>query len=191
MRRTIPILAGSLVALSVGVACSEATRYRVLNFFLDGVPRPDASLNVEIVTLVPAGPGTGEGARRAPPKRPISLHPPYAAGQCDGCHDMFSGQLRLQPEAGLCVSCHTDPPGDALYVHGPVAVSACLHCHLPHSSVYPKLLIEEAPAICLQCHGQGDLLEGPHHATMEDQACTFCHNPHGGSDRFFLKRSGP
>lgn len=193
MGRALVILAVPLCIGSFVSACSETTRYRVLTFFFDGVPTPGSG--------APAEP---EGARAATPQPRLSqgakaalraplfhVHPPYRAQRCGECHNRASGRLVRPVEAGLCQTCHQDKPGQAAYVHGPVAVNACLFCHHHHGSRHPKMLLEPLEDICFRCHDGADLTEGPHHAMLDGMACVECHNPHGGDDRFFLKRSEP
>ncbi|MHC4063210.1 MAG: cytochrome c3 family protein [Planctomycetota bacterium] len=191
IRRTVLICTLLLAMLSLGLACSANTRYRVLSFFFDGVPRPG-----EAKPTGYAAPGTFV-QQDAPdqPGRPVArrpkiyAHQPYRDNRCGGCHDSTTGQLFRLPEEGLCTTCHRDVPGQAVYVHGPVAVNACLFCHHHHSSTYPHLLLDDPAVICLRCHESEHIAAGEYHATIESRACTECHDAHGGSDRFFLKRS--
>ncbi|MFQ5415534.1 MAG: cytochrome c3 family protein [Myxococcota bacterium] len=115
------------------------------------------------------------------------VHGPYAAKECERCHDLESaasfrefgsgrvagrsskvdiaeaGRLRM-PIDELCVHCHTDlgtadAANDGLWVHGPVANGWCVTCHQSHSSRYPSLLHSEPPArLCGQCHVREDLV---------------------------------
>jgi predicted CXXCH cytochrome family protein len=91
-------------------------------------------------------------------------------------------------EEGMCHSCHPDIPGEAAYVHGPVAVNDCLTCHHYHQSILPKLLLKKVNEVCFECHDSDDLIEGAHHAKVDEQPCNECHDPHGGADPYFLKR---
>jgi predicted CXXCH cytochrome family protein len=185
------ILGFGLAALLLVPACSDQTRYRVLCFFFDGVPEPGAKPSRGYPPLYGA-PGqtttSPEGQRAA--RVPTCIHTPYRENRCAFCHDASSGLLTRTVQRGLCRECHPAIPGNAPYVHGPVAVTDCLACHEPHTAFYPKLLLKDDPTLCLQCHRSEDLTRGPYHATMGQGPCTECHDPHAGNDPFFLKRSG-
>jgi predicted CXXCH cytochrome family protein len=215
--RTLAILAAGPVVVLSGLACSEATRHRVLEFLFDGVPQPGAETTVGYAPsgrrMAPAG--MDPSAVTEAPARQVFPHPPYRDGRCGRCHRPLDGQLFRRPEEGLCQGCHTEVPGEVRYVHGPVAVSACAFCHHHHGSSRPKLLLDDVTALCLSCHQRQDLTEGPHHETISETAkrrnvetihdpqsaipnpqspidarpCTDCHQPHGGADRFFLRPS--
>jgi len=178
------------------LACSPETRYRVLSFFIDGVPEPGASGGAEGEGVATGGP-EGESAPGGPPgaavavRRPVIPHPPYRDNRCGSCHDQDSGQLFSTPQEGLCRSCHTGVPGSLRYLHGPVAVSDCLICHHPHGSPHAHLLLDEPTALCYRCHDHESVAAGAHHAAMGNLPCTECHQAHGGDDRFFLKRREP
>ncbi len=102
---------------------------------------------------------------------------------------MYRGKLVMSIQEGLCVSCHDELAGGALFLHGPVAANDCTVCHHHHGSMHPRMLLAELSKICDRCHDRPDLNETPHADLPPDQSCVECHNPHGGADRFFLKRS--
>jgi len=189
-KRRAPAIFAALLATAVAApACSEPTRYGVLSFFFDGVPKPGESR--------PKGyayPGTAatRDASGRPPERAalrlVSFHPPYRENRCSACHDSGSGLLFRTPQQGLCRRCHPNVPGQVKFLHGPVAVNDCLACHNPHASAYPRLLLADNKALCFRCHKRADLTPGPYHATTATQACIECHNAHGGDTRFFLKK---
>ncbi len=179
-----------LSGLAILSACSETTKFRVLSFFFDGVPGPGAARAAEqaIAGVAPTDvPAATPGQVVTRPA--FRAHPPYHEGRCGGCHDPTTGQLFRTSEEGLCASCHGDLVRDFRYLHGPVAVSACLFCHHHHGGVFPKVLRSDPAGICFRCHQRKDLTEGEHHATIEQQACVECHDAHGGNDRFFLRRA--
>ena len=179
-------LAGAMTAS----ACSEIAKYRVLSFFFDGVPKPAALVprtKAPRATTTAPKPAPRERKPRAAIRRAYR-HVPYAEDRCGACHNPDGGQLFRTPEEGLCQSCHPDVPGEVKYVHGPVAVNACLDCHHYHKSFHTSLLLENPKAICFGCHDQDDIEEGEQHAAIEDQRCVECHDPHGGGNGFFLKR---
>jgi predicted CXXCH cytochrome family protein len=185
------LLTGFCAIAAMIPACSESTRYRVLSFFLDGVPPPgvEPSRGYPVTSRGmdrAAAPAGGTGA--APERARLFAHTPYRENRCGGCHDPQSGQLVRPVEDGLCILCHKSSPGAVRYVHGPVAVNECLLCHHYHAAPRPNLLLADATATCFQCHEQGDLSEGEHHAAIGQRSCVECHDPHGGEERFFLKR---
>lgn len=188
----------AIPAVLGGVSCSQNAAHRVLTFFFEGVPEPGGAASpgageAEALALADAegSPRTFERPTLVKPK--LHWHPPYRNNRCNYCHDVYQGKLVKTPEEGLCVSCHTDPPGDREFIHGPVAANACLMCHHHHVSANPRMLVEEVEVICYECHDIDDLLDGgDHHAVLESEsppACIQCHDPHGGSNEFFLKQS--
>lgn len=176
------------VVLSLAPACSETTRYRVLSFFFDGVPKPGSEAVADAGPTDRAPTAVSDGA--TPRARAIEMyaHPPYAQGRCGACHNPESGQLIKALDEGLCQMCHAKVAQER-YVHGPVAVNACTFCHHYHTAPQPRILLKRVPELCLECHDKSDLTTGTHHETIESRSCVDCHNPHGGDDRFFLKRA--
>lgn len=185
----------ALVCCGVGLlitfsACSATTRFRVLSFFLDGVPDP----NARPVAVVPLGgngvPKTSSTEQPRINSRIISryyAHTPYRDNRCGGCHSIETGQLVRTIEDGLCVTCHSQLVRGERFVHGPVAVNDCTVCHHHHTAPYPNLLLAPETETCLACHAADDLADGDYHATIGERTCTACHDPHGGRDRFFLR----
>lgn len=185
--RALPLWGVALI-----VACSQTTRYRVLNFFFDGVPPPGAASSsgaaearARDADRAPAAPA----ARQDRTDRGVVVyaHPPYRNNRCGTCHNPQDGQLYKTAREGLCLPCHASLTREPAYVHGPAAVNACLFCHHHHSAPYPKVLLYDATQTCLRCHDAADLTEGQHHATAKEESCVACHDPHGGNNRFFIK----
>ena len=116
-----------------------------------------------------------------------SSHPPYAQKRCNNCHDKNTESGFVVEADKLCVHCHTGfPKGE--FVHGPVAVGACLKCHVPHSSKFPSLLVKPRSEVCNVCHTERRAAAGLHKTAMSKEiACADCHNPHAGNDRYFLR----
>ena len=200
VRRTWPILAVFLTACCLRLACAETTRYRVLSFFFEGVPRPGEATTSDDVDQEAPGPtpgaeaapdvGSASSAPRYALTEAIRMHPPYWEGRCGVCHSPEGGLTKRTPQEGLCSSCH-DIPGSARYAHGPVAVRDCLFCHHHHGGEHPKMLRSDATGVCLRCHQTNDLTSGEHHAPIDELVCTGCHHAHGGDDRFFVKPDRP
>lgn len=190
-----------LAACCLGLACAETARYRVLSFFLDGVPEPGKAAPAEggpdtLVASSEAGEisvDTAAGRRRedTDPADRTLVHPPYREFRCGGCHASDSGLVLITPQEGLCDPCHGNVPGDVPYVHGPVAVKDCLFCHHHHGGFHPHVLRSAPTDTCLRCHNRADLTEGEHHPTGRSLACIRCHHAHGGLDPFFLKQNEP
>lgn len=165
-----------LLAAAVVVACSGATRHRVLTTLFDGVPEPVAPA-VETPAEVPDA--------RAIVKGVLRQHGPYASRNCTGCHVGRSSNALVAPADQLCARCH-ELPMDKRYVHGPIASGGCLVCHDPHSSPYRALLVADSATFCLRCHDRGALVPSAAHRDERSQ-CIDCHEPHQ-SDREFLLR---
>lgn len=172
-----------LLLLMAGMlACAPAPRYRVLSFFFDGVPDPDAPTTSTQVTH-----------RRRPyalphrPARPITVpaalpyvsqHKPYAERQCDGCHDLTSGNESMTAGMGLCDRCHEEQRVRERWSHGPINLGMCTPCHKAHESPYPHLLEEPLPALCQRCHEDSMDRIPKYHEVPELGQCTRCHDPH-------------
>lgn len=116
-----------------------------------------------------------------------STHRPWAEKNCTGCHNFQTESRLLLPKDELCGLCHINLI-QGKNVHGPVAVSACLACHDPHSSENPSLLLKSLAAICFKCHKEERLAAGMHDKIMSrGMLCVDCHDPHSGNMRYFLK----
>ncbi len=173
----------------MAAACSRESTHRWLVFFYDGVPPLDTAMaHVEF-----DGPqvleNTAEGAapRRVKAGKKYSYLPPYRENRCLDCHDVRGGRLLETVRKGLCRSCHCfDKFLEKKFVHGPVAVNACLACHHQHKSLHPKVLIADPQTVCFNCHEMGELTTDKHHATIDEELCIDCHDAHGGDDRFYL-----
>ena len=175
-------------ALVLASACtSKASRYRVLRFFFDGVPDPNAPVLEERAE----NSQLGRSDKVKKPRRVVFAHAPWGEGRCRDCHNPDTGMLHQTLEEGLCQSCHAEIPGYVAYVHGPVAVNDCLACHEVHESEYPSLLLDDPKLICRRCHEETDLITGPDHESIGEVACLECHDPHGGSDQFLLRQRAP
>jgi predicted CXXCH cytochrome family protein len=147
--------------------------------------QPDKSSMVRLTSPQPdADEATEERAR------PVSYpHEPFKKRECNGCHDLNTGQLVQTIRDGLCQRCHSETMGQANYVHGPVAINDCTMCHHFHASPHPKLLLKGPNELCLHCHNLKDLPQEPCMASIETQTCIDCHDPHESPERFLLVRS--
>lgn len=187
-RQVLVIVIAAAVGLVVTSACSHRpTRYRLMRFFLDGVPEPGVEPTIGYAPSSESSRFEVEKQRRASNIQ-LFAHTPYRENRCGGCHSAESGNLIRSLERGLCLNCHASLIADVKYAHGPAAVYACTFCHHYHTSQYKFLLLREPNETCLRCHRKDDLTTGPHHQGIETQTCVNCHDPHGGNDRFFLKQ---
>jgi predicted CXXCH cytochrome family protein len=164
--------AGALALAFLG--CSIEKNYKTLSFFFDGVPDPNAPSRA-------AHPGVPSDISQSPT---YSAHKPWLEEKCEECH---TRTLKLGGrDSDLCMKCHSESLTSHEYMHGPVAVGACLWCHNPHNSANAHLLKLPGRDLCMQCHAQGLLSNLPAHSDLR-RACLECHQGHGGPDRFFLR----
>jgi predicted CXXCH cytochrome family protein len=196
---------GAVAVLASG--CSTSKHHRVLSFFFDGVPEPEAA----VVSTAPEVQAT-VGRRLVRPGE----HGPYAAKLCDSCHDSRATNALVAPIDQLCVRCHQLGETKA-YVHGPLASGGCTVCHDPHRSPNRYLLVSASDGFCLDCHDRAALsvvktaggvaapaageVEGAEAAPETPETpqidahagdatnCTDCHDAHM-SDRKYLLREG-
>lgn len=108
--------------------------------------------------------------------------------QCHAAGSSFRARRYHKPIPQLCYDCHEDHRTSNKYVHGPVAVGACLFCHRPHVSTFKHLLKVSQPRLCLRCHEKENYPLSEIHQDVSDQLCTECHDPHGSADSLFLKK---
>jgi predicted CXXCH cytochrome family protein len=183
-RRAAPWLA-CLCAAALGLSgllslgCSIEKNYKVLSFFFDGVPDPNAPMK-------PTRPGGTVDIEQSPT---YSAHKPWKEERCEECH---TRTLKMgSRDSEVCLKCHAAKMTEHERMHGPVAVGACLWCHNPHNSAYPHLLKGPAREVCAQCHSASMLSaeKAPAHA-QENRSCLECHHGHGGDQRFFLREAG-
>lgn len=169
--------------LVVGMpGCSPKKHYKILSFFFDGVPDPNAP---------PSGaPGVAAAREgRNAPRVVMFAHKPFGDGECKACHasesGAFFGQGAVRPN--ICRDCHADVANAWPVMHGPVTANACTWCHTPHQSPLPDLLRMPTPAVCVQCHEQSTLSKEILEHLDPDSNCLTCHRGHGGNDRHFLR----
>jgi predicted CXXCH cytochrome family protein len=164
----------ALLTTAAAAGCAPETRYQVLSFFFDGVPKPGEKRSEQRGTEV-AAPG-------ALPK--YGEHGPYAAKLCDACHLQGSNNLVVAREE-LCIRCHVLKL-DRKILHGPLASGNCEICHGPHGSSNRFLLVADAKEFCVYCHDKSDIMKRAAHQGM-DAECTVCHDAHGSENEFLLK----
>ncbi len=204
------VLPAIIIVFTTG--CDRYARHNVLTFFFTGVPPLDEEIkdeSGEVRTIKKAE----VKKKRVTPALPFS-HGPYAAGQCELCHDTSAtvgfrksgkeapkgipqlaqttpGRL-VSPLKELCIECHINKsresgPGEALWFHGPVANGECTFCHSPHQSRFQYVLLKATSIeLCTQCHTSEYLIETEEHKSGKE--CISCHNAHMGKDRFLLKK---
>jgi len=164
------------------IGCSPQKHYKLLSFFFDGVPDPNA-------------PDVSTRGFKAVAVAFVSQHKPFVDEQCTKCHTDPTA-IRLDRESsGVCRQCHEPILSAYPFMHGAVVGEACLWCHNPHQSKQEHLLRMSAPALCLQCHGtelQRPSRDAPlavaEHADLE-RSCLDCHVGHGSQRAGLLKRN--
>jgi len=109
-------------------------------------------------------------------------HQPFAAGDCESCHDGPG-----PAPAAVCDDCHGEYLEAALKVehpHPPVTGLECLSCHRAHASPVPSLLPGNGPRTCGGCHEQVTGEAQHVHPPLEE--CQTCHAPHGNNNQGML-----
>jgi len=117
------------------------------------------------------------------------LHPPFAEGGCDTCHEGEGAQAI--PRSGindLCLVCH-EPRSTG---HPIPEEATCVNCHTPHSSEMPALIRAPEREVCLSCHQEKAAVRAiaaaVHPAFGGRQDCTVCHELHTGKTSALLKK---
>lgn len=174
---------GSL-ALGLGLlgilllACSPATRFKVLHFFFDGVPDGKPKKHA------PQRPPSPYHPLRAPRKPApaalsiVSTHKPVAERQCRQCHESGGSFVPIVVDEKLCDKCHRVTREREGWNHGPINLETCLPCHRAHESPYPHLLDLPLPELCLTCHKDDLQSKRKYHQVPNISQCMACHDPH-------------
>ena len=163
-------------------SCSIKKNRKLLSIFFDGVPEPEV---IEKISTDNVKANNNKSNLRTP--QIVSIHPDYKSRKCATCHKRSATGFLKMDKKKICISCHKEEKFSGKYVHGPVAVKACNTCHLPHRSVYRKLLVEEGRRLCDLCHrmpGAGNVKK-----CMGDN-CLVCHEPHVADNKNFLNQTG-
>ena len=185
--RPFVILFLLFTCLSILTGCDKYSRYRVLNFFFDGVPHSDEPQKKE-----EEGPVKTAKEKQSERAEPISAptkykHPP-AEGKddCSFCHGPM--KRMVLPPKDMCLKCHDHLKENRPFIHGPAAVD-CIVCHNVHESQTKTLLRKVGNILCFDCHDKEGVQKAEPHKELKEEelVCLSCHDPHGGKDKFFLK----
>ena len=164
--------------------CSSEKRYKVLSFFFDGVPNPNAP------PLTPEQEFAAQQSQGGNAPKLLSItHKPYGDNQCNACHENARGNFDdfQKLSSDVCLKCHDKVRDQFPVMHGPVAAAECNICHVPHESSIPHLLRDNAPAVCVQCHQPELLSPTPIEHVTAEKSCLDCHSGHGGPKHGLLK----
>jgi predicted CXXCH cytochrome family protein len=71
---------------------------------------------------------------------------------CHRAHASTEPSLLKAKVINLCITCHTDKPGNKKFVHDPAATD-CAICHDPHGSNFHVHLRADVNTLCNACHG--------------------------------------
>jgi predicted CXXCH cytochrome family protein len=184
IRYGLMVAAGALLL----AGCSTYTGKSLIHLFFDGVPEADTTLAARLEgdgmqpdssgyqeeMMATAGPGN-------------FFHYPYGERDCGACHDQQSLGNLVEPQPGLCYTCHEDLSTRYHYLHGPVAGGYCTACHDPHTSRNNMFLRLTGDELCFHCHKREGVLRNEVHEGLDGMLCTECHNPHGGEDHFIFQ----
>lgn len=188
--KALYILLALLATATLLAGCHPVARHKFKTALLDGypsMPAPDEYFAYYADQLAQLQAAEEEGAEAADDEQnERSVHMPYGEKACKDCHDKSKTIGLIRPKEKLCSMCHEDFIQGKV-VHGPVAVGACLACHLPHSSQYPLLLKASVNTICDSCHTEKRLAAPMHEKVSErGMICVDCHDPHFSNTRYFL-----
>lgn len=178
-------------------ACAVEKNHRLLSFFFDGVPDPNAPEKVEeaeqpaidVANLTSVQRAAMLGRKVGAAEVVVVFHKPVQERDCQGCHQgggvTGGATFNLVPTLldqppGLCWRCHDEPTYE--YVHGPAANGSCLICHQPHQSLHKQLLPMPEVELCRTCHTPEVFSTWEQHEAVGSRQCTECHGAHG-SDR--------
>ena len=175
------LMVAGMAALGIVVGCggTPQERYRVLSFFFDGVPDPDAPSRVV----------TNEtGQKVVAATHIVSQHKPYLENRCPVCHNSPNGEVQdFELAYNACVTCHKQVSSEKPWMHGPVARGQCKWCHTGHMSTEAALLRDTPINVCTQCHDSQLLGNNPPEHLDGQTSCLQCHYGHGAQGRYFLK----
>lgn len=175
-----------MASLLIFISCSEETKYKVLNFFFDGVPDPNAKVvQVDSVKI-----DSSRIKRRMMIVKQAALqvffHEPFKERLCEECHNLKKGNELLLPLPNLCFKCHDDFLEEAEFRHGPAAAGYCTECHHPHMEKEKFMLKRAGQELCLYCHNIESVQKNDVHVDIEDTKCWECHDPHASDEEYLL-----
>jgi len=179
------------LVLCVLAGCDPLTRYQVASTIFDGVPKmPPADQycqDYHVQATAEEREAEAQKQKAGEQQGAASVHPPYMEKRCNDCHDKNTDSGFVTPRAELCSVCHPNFLKGS-FGHGPAVVGACLSCHVPHDSKFPRLLKKSTNELCGGCHHEERLSKGLHDKVFSKGiVCTDCHDPHSGNRKFFLK----
>ena len=167
----------------------------------DTCHRPHDSANVALLIAPQARLCFGCHKREADERGRLSLHRPFADGNCIGCHQLHDpgagGFLKQSDRNGaLCLSCHeaVRKSGGNMQTHQPVVRGRCLRCHAPHSADFPSVIKQDPGMLCLSCHGNIDQAiqrSSVPHEPVRQGKCLSCHVAHGSPHDALLNKGQP
>ncbi len=184
-----PIVVILLLSAFLGIltGCDRYSRYRVLSFFLDGVPHPDEPRQKEGVAAPQVAKADQPKKDALPAETPRYSHPPPdGKNDCAACHGPVNRPVF--PAKDMCLKCHVHVTAKRPFIHGPAVVD-CIVCHNVHESQAKTLVRKVGNPLCFNCHDEERIQRGKAHRDAKEGEflCLSCHDPHGGKDRFFLK----
>ncbi len=163
--------------------------------------QPHDSANIALLVAPQADLCFSCHKRAADERGRLSLHRPFADGNCVGCHQLHDPKagnfLKLPNRNGtLCLSCHEDArkAGANIQTHQPVVRGRCERCHASHSADFPSIIKQEPGKLCLSCHK--DVERTIRRATVPHEpvrqgACLSCHVAHGSPHNAMLNKGQP
>jgi predicted CXXCH cytochrome family protein len=186
-RSTFGLIAFLLLLTGLWSGCgTPKERYRVLSFFFDGVPDPDAPRPAG-----DSGTATGRGSGSIATPRLEFGHKPFSDRQCQSCHANADGGDLIALDHELCIKCHDKVNQFSPTQHGSAQVNACAWCHEPHESRFATLLKVNTAALCTQCHDRAFLSREPKEHLDLARSCLECHTAHGGDHKLIRKTDSP
>jgi len=170
------------------VCCSEKENYKVLTFFFDGVPDPNAKIETKNKTNKI---DSSKIKRRMNIVKQAELkvffHEPFKERLCNECHDFEGGNKLIKPLPDLCFSCHDDFFEEKQFKHGPAVSGNCTMCHHPHFTDQEFMMKRKGREVCLYCHDENNIMVKPIHKENGSKLCWTCHDPHAADKRYLLK----
>jgi predicted CXXCH cytochrome family protein len=216
--RSITMFVLGFVLAGGAIGCSTEARYKIKTIVFTGVPPLHEEQQQEIEPDLAQAEKAEQMARqeqfRAALISPYWQHGPYAAGECERCHNLrqsksFLGSRTaadqqppsaastsapsrlIMPPQQLCITCHAQhgvayARSQGLKQHLPVSAGLCTGCHNPHQSLRQYMLLgADNRELCTRCHGANRLSES--HTADPAKDCIDCHNAHVGLTSSLLR----